>query len=172
MSSKLSVEDIESSLEERVAFRREKEAFHAQQEVHHREQREFHAAELGKLLQSLDAFRAASATAMKLAQTVAPKTATKPAAAVVQLPPPGRLMAGRLVRLVAGSQDLAEPFRPTTVAAEVNRRFASHLPKPLSARTASDVLRRMAQAGEIHLVREGRPFHEALYARKARRGGS
>jgi hypothetical protein len=73
-------------------------------------------------------------------------------------------MAGRLVwQLVSGS-DLVEPFSPSSVVEEVNRRFGSHLPKPLTARAASDFLRRLAAEGQIHLVREGRPFHEALYA--------
>ena len=125
MSSKLSVEDVLANLEERATFHREQEALHAQQETHHRDQRALHAAELEKVLQSLETFRTAASTAVDLAQTVTRKTV--PATEEPRLPPPGRLMAGRLVRMVAESPDLAEPFVPATVAAEVNRRFASQL---------------------------------------------
>jgi hypothetical protein len=165
MGSKPSFEDVEASLEKRVAFHREKEAFHSQQEGHHREQRELHAAELEKVLHSLDTFRAASARAVELAHPME-EPSPPPAAPEIELPPPNRLRASRLVWQLAGTPGhLAEPFSPTAVAEEVNRRFGSHLPKPLTARATSDVLRCMAAEGEIHLVRKGRPFHEALYAR-------
>ena len=57
------------------------------------------------------------------------------------------------------------------MAAEANRRFADHISSPIDVRTASDVLRRLLAEGEIRLVREGKPFHEALYARRSREGG-
>lgn len=164
MSSKLSVEDVLANLEERATFHREQEALHAQQETHHRDQRALHAAELEKVLQSLETFRTAASTAVDLAQTVTRKTV--PATEEPRLPPPGRLMAGRLVRMVAESPDLAEPFVPATVAAEVNRRFASQLKKPVSSRAASDILRRMRAEGRLRLVRKGIAFSEAQYARR------
>lgn len=169
MGSKLSFEEVEASLESRAAFHREKEAFHSQHEAHHREQRELHAAELEKVEKSLDAFRAASARAVELSRPVEPPT---PAAPRIELPPRNRLMASRLVWQLVSGPDLAEPFSPSTVAGEVNRRFGSHLPKPLTVRATSDVLRRLAAEGKIHLVSEGRPFHEALYARTPGRARS
>lgn len=167
MGSKRSLEEVEASLEKRVAFHREKEAFHSQQEAHHREQRELHAAELEKVQQSLEGFRAASARAVELARPVETEPVKPPTPAVleIELPPPNRLMASRLVSKLAGSPGLPEPFSPSTVAQEVNRRFGAQLPKPLTTRAASDILRRLTENGEIHLVREGRPFNEALYAR-------
>lgn len=162
MSSKLSVEDVLANLEARAAFHREQEGLHAQQEAHHRDQRVAHAAELEKVLQSLETFRTAASSAVDLAQPVARKTV--PVAEGPKLPPPGRLRAGRLVRLVAES--LEEPFVPAAVAAEANRRFASHLKKPISSRAASDVLRRMLAEGTLKLVRKGTAFHEAQYARR------
>lgn len=160
MSSKLSVEDVLANLEERAKFHREQEAFHAQKESHHRDQRAAHAAELEKVLHSLETFRTAATSAVDLAQTVA-RQSQEP-----ELPPPGRLMVGRLVRLVAESPGLAEPFAPATVAEEVSRRFASHLKKPVGSRAASDILRRMLAEGTLRLVRKGTPFHEAQYARR------
>ena len=167
MSSKMSVEEVLSELEQRATFHREREAFHAQEEVRHREERALHAAELEKVLQSLEAFRAAAATAVDLARTAAKPVPAKPAEE--PLPPPGRLIVGKLLRRVALSPSLAEPFGPSAVAAEANRRYAGRLPRPVDIRTASDVLRRMLGEGEIRLARKGKAFHEALYTRGSRR---
>lgn len=165
MSSNLSVAEVLSNLEQRVAFHREREAFHGEQEAHHQERRALHAAELEKVLQSLEAFRAVSASAVDLAVPPAPKS--MPAAVdEAKLPSSGRLMVSRLLRLAVESPDLAEPFGPTAVAAETNRRFRDHLREPVMPRTASDVLRRMLAEGELRLAHKGRALHEALYTRK------
>lgn len=164
MSSKMSVEEVLSELEQRATFHREREAFHAREEVRHREERALHAAELEKVLQSLETFRTAATSAVDLA-----RTAAKPVPAAEELPPEGRLRVGKLLRRVALSPALTEPFGPTAVAAEVNRRYAGRLPAPVDIRTASDVLRRMLADGELRLARKGKAFHEALYTRTARR---
>ena len=173
MGAKLSVEEVLANLERRAAFHREQEAFHAkqvvfhaQQEEHHREEQALHAAELQKVLQNLETFRTAAVTAVDLAQTLPPAAQPVAAAPETQLPPRNRKMVGRLIKLA--TEGLPEPFGPTEVAAEANRRFASRLPEPVGPRTASDVLRRMLAEGELQLVREGKPFQEALYARRRR----
>jgi len=163
-SSDLSVADVLASLEQRAEFHREQEAMHAQEETRHREERALHAAELAKVLQSLEAFRSVSSVATELAKPVAAAAAAKKAEKE-QLPPPGRLMVGRLLRLVV--QGLAEPFGPTAVAAEANRRFADRLRRPVGSRTASDLLRRLLAEGVIRLAQKGTAFHEALYTRRA-----
>ncbi len=164
MSLKISVEDVLSNLEQRATFHREQEAMHAQQEVHHREQRALHAAEMEKVLQSLEAFRAVAVPAVDLARPLPPPPV--PAATEADLPLPGRLMVGRLLRLAVDSPGLEEPFGPTAVAAEANRRFPDRLRQPVGPRTASDLLRRLLAEGEIELVREGKAFHEAMYRRR------
>jgi DNA-binding protein H-NS len=179
MGAKLSVEEVLANLERRAASHREQEAFHAEQvvfharqEEHHQEQQALHAAELQKVLQHLESFRSASITAVDLAQTLPP--AARPVAAIDETPLPARnrKMVGRLLKLATESPGLPEPFGPTDVAAEANRRFAGRLPGgPVGPRTTSDVLRRMLAEGEIQLIREGKPFQEALYARKKRQGG-
>lgn len=167
MSSKLSVEEVLAQLEQRAVFHREREGFHAEQEIHHRDERALHAAELEKVLKSLESFRTVSAAAVDLARPL-----PKPAPPVEEtLPASGRLMISRLLRQAVESPDLEEPFGATAVAAEANRRYAKHLKEPVGPRTASDVLRRMHAAGEIDLAREGRAFHEALYSRRPRRQG-
>jgi hypothetical protein len=172
MSVKLSVEEVLAQLEKREAFHRDQEVFHAEQDVfhgeqqvHHREQQAVHAAELEKVRQSLAAFRAAAASAVDL---VGPLEPSPPAPAGPKLPPPGRkFVSGLLQQVVA---DLQEPFSPTTVAAEANRRFKAHLREPVTARTVSDVLRRLVKEGELQLVRKGKAHHEASYRRRGRGG--
>jgi hypothetical protein len=166
MSSKRSIEEVLSNLEARAAFLHQQQAFHAQQEVHHREQREAFATEFEKVQQNLEAFRTAIASTADLATPGSVPAALDEA----ELPPPGRLMVGRLLRLVVERPGLGEPFGPTAVAAEANRRFPDRLREPVGTRAASDVLRRMLAEGELKLVRKGKASHEALY--KRRPGGS
>jgi hypothetical protein len=162
MGSEISVEQVLTNLEKRLKLHQEQEAFHARQELYHREQRELQAAEMEKVRVSLEAFRGAAPFAVDLA-----KGLPTPAPAEDEtLPPPGRLMAGRLVRLAVQRPSFAQPFGPTAVAREVNRRFASRLRKPVGERMVSNVLRRMLAEGEIELAREGKAFHEALYTRR------
>jgi hypothetical protein len=158
MSPKLSVEELLSTLEQRAASLREEEALHARQETHHREQRALVVAELEKVTQNLEALQTVVAATADLVKTAKP-------AAVPALPPPGRLMVGKLLRLVVEEGGLKEPFSPAAVAAEANRRFADRLREPVSSRTASDSLRRMLAEGRIRLAREGRGPHGALYTR-------
>lgn len=168
MGLKLSVEEVLANLEARAAFHRDQEAlhrdqeaFHAQQEVYHRGQQALHRAEQEKVLKDLETFRT-------VAGSVAAQPAPKPEAA--ELPPPGRKMVGRLVKLTAESPDLQEPFGPAAVAAETSRRFADHLREPVGSRTASDVLRRLLAEGQLQLVRKGTAKREALYKRRPRAG--
>lgn len=158
MSSKLSVEELLSALEQRAISLREEEVVHARQEAHHREQRAFLAAELEKVTQNLEALRSVVSATADLVKGAKP-------AAVPDLPPPGRLMVGKLLRMVVGDAGLQEPFGPAAVAAEVNRRFADRLRQPIDPRTASDVLRRMLAEGRIRLAREGKGPKGALYTR-------
>jgi hypothetical protein len=170
MSAKLSVEDVVANLEARAAFHGEQEALHAQQEIHHREQRALHAAELEKVRQHLETFRAAAAPALELARIpVAPPPPPPPPPEV--RPSSGRLMMSRLVRHVVQSQPGGEPFTATAVAAEVNRLYASHLKRPVGPRTVADVLRRLVNEGVLQAMSEGTAYHETRYTRGARQGG-
>ena len=167
MESAISIGDVLSRLEERAGFHREQEALHAQQEAHHREQRSFHAGEREKLEQNLEAFRSAAAAAVDLAGSLPTVRPAEPAAIPEQdLPSPGRLMAGRLVKIVVQGRAAGEPFGPRDVAEEANRRFADRLPQPIGSRAASDVLRRLLAEGRIERVRPGKASHEALYVKK------
>jgi hypothetical protein len=166
MSSKLSVADILANLESRAALHRDREAFHAGQEEQHREERERHAAELERVLHNLDAFRTASASAVELAQQPLAQEPETPAPQV-DSPVTGKLMVSRAIRAVVAGWKEGEPFGASTVAAEVNRRFADRLRRPVGPRATSDVLRRMARARQIRQVRPGKALAEGLYVREA-----
>jgi hypothetical protein len=55
-------------------------------------------------------------------------------------------------------------FGATAVAQEIHQRFGRRLHRPPDSRTVSVTLRRLNTMRRIYLVREGRAFHEALYA--------
>jgi hypothetical protein len=177
MSSKRSVAEILASLEGREVFHGEREVFHAGQEVHHRDQRAVHAAELEKVRQRLAAFREAAASAVEIVdqpmvdqpqeETRAPVTTAVSPEVMSKLS--GRLIPSRIVRAVIASLPADEPFGPTLVASETNRRHAATLRRPLDTRTISDILRRMRAEGLLHLVQGGKAFHEALYAKGPRK---
>ena len=174
MSAKLSIEKVVSNLEHREVFLRQQQAFHAQQEIHHRDRRAAYDAELETVLKSLEVFRAALALAEDPAlEDLTQLSAPVPAALdEATLPPPNRLMVSRLLRLVVETPGLLEePFGPTAVAAEVNRRFPNRLKEPVGPRPASDVLRRMLAEGDLQRVRKGKASHEALYRRTPTRSG-
>jgi len=164
MSAKLSVEEVLANLEQRAVFHREQEALHAQTAAHHQAEQALHAAELAKVLQSLEAFRAVASAAVDLAQPV--PVPPDPSAEIQEadLPPPGRLMVSRLIRLVVERPGLAEPFGAS--AAEINRRFAARLREPVQTPTVSNVLRRMLDEGRLRIAQKGKAFHEALYVRR------
>ena len=165
MSSKLSVAQVVSNLEARLAFHRQQEAFHAQQEVHHREQRTVHATEMEKVQARLETFRSAAESLEDLAE--APVPGQKPKAEAPDFGP-DQPKATRVIRAVVESYGEGERFGANAVAAEVNRRHPDKLDAPVDARTVSVVLRRMRSERKIHLVRPGRAHFEALYSRGPR----
>ena len=162
MSVELSLQQILANLEARIAFHREREAAAAQQEAVFREQRTAHAAELEALTRNLEALKAATATAVELASR------PTPASAPFLGPDPDagrRLKLPRMVARVLEGMSAGEPFGTAAVTAELNRRYRERLRRPVPARLVSIVLRRMLDAGSLRSIREGRPHHEALYAR-------
>jgi hypothetical protein len=159
MSTKLSVAEILANLEKKLAFHREQEAFHIQQEEHHREQRAVHTAEIENVAQHLEAFKAVALPAAELAT---PPPAPPPLEETDLGPRP---LLSKLITRVAISWPSGEPMTPSSVAAEVNRRYPTKLKRRVDARLASVTLRRLRDTGQLHLVREGKAHHEAVYSR-------
>jgi len=160
MASPTSLESIVSRLEAQIAFDEEREAFHAGQEAFHREQRSLFAAELEKLKGTLEAFKTAAVTAAEL---------TTRAAAFS--PPPPSLDIGRkpsltrMIRRILETRPAGDVFGTNFITAEINRHYRERLRRPVKEKIVSITLKRLQRQGELRQVREGRPHHEALYAR-------
>jgi len=169
MSTALSVAEILAKLEQRLAHHQQQADFHAQQEVHHREQNAFHLAELKTVRERFEAFKA---TALPAAELVGPDTA--PPQPVKEEVEDDREFIGKRIlvsRLVArAAERMAEgvTFGARQVAVEINRRYKDKLGRSVDARAVSVTLRRLQAAGRLHLVREGRSNHEALYTKPPR----
>jgi hypothetical protein len=161
MSKNLSVEQMLANLEARIASLRERRAFHAGQEAHHREQLALHDAELQKVLERFEAFKAAAEAAAEVAQPPVP-------AAPPEEPIPtfgNRPMVSRLVARVVESWPAGEEIGAKAVAAEVNRRYREALKKPVTPEMVSVTLRRLRNARRIQQVRPGKALFEAVYVR-------
>ena len=161
MSSELLLSQILANMEAQIASVREREAFHAEQEGFHREQRTAKAAELAAILQSYEALKAAVGPAVEIASRFAPAATPPPPREQV---PNGTKFHGKLVERVVESLPAGEVFNASRVAGEIGRRYI--LRKPIDPRVVSNALRRLLDAGEIHLAQKGVPHHEALYTKK------
>ena len=156
------------ALEEQLAFHREEAEKHKQQEELHREQGSRHSAELARLSEQYETFKAALLAvgpALRLAEDVERQKPAPPPA-----PPDDRDLGpkpkpSQAVDRVLASWPTDTPIGARTVAAEVNRRFAGKF-RRFNSRLAGTYLRRRCEAGRLQEIREGRPFAEALY-RKA-----
>lgn len=165
MKSNRTIAEVVASLESQLAFYREKEELHAGHEAFHREQRTLYGTEREKIERNLEAFGAAAASALDLAE----KTLTSPSQAEqgADLGSASNPRLGKMVELLIADKGPDERFGPVGLAQEVNRRFGQRLRRPVDARQISVVLRRLDRLGRIQLVRKGRPHWEALYGRVA-----
>jgi hypothetical protein len=169
MSTAFSVAEVLDKLEKRLAHHRERADFHAQQEIHHRERSAFHLAELERVSQHFEAFKATALTAADLAGELA-----APAPPAKEEPEDDREFIGKRVqaaKLVARVVDRivgGATFGAAQVAAEVNRRYRDLLRRPVDARAVSVTLRRLRDAGRLRLVRAAKANQEGLYVKAAK----
>ena len=167
MPTSRSVDEILEKLEEQVAFHAERESFHAAQEAIHAEQRSSHAAALEEARSRLEAFRAATAGAIELAdRDTPPRPRGLPNLDEEDLGSASQPKVGRMISLLLEAKEPDERFGPIGLSAEVNERFKGRLRRAVNVAQVSVVLRRLHQRGLIQLVRPGRPYLEALYARE------
>lgn len=159
MSGRLSVGEILANLESQLALHRDRAALHVEQEAFHREQKELHAAELERVSQHYEAFKAAASTIEHIVRAPEPKPADDR-----DLGAKPRL--GKVLDRVVDSWQAGVPFGPSAVAAEANRRFAGKLRRAIDGRAVSTFLRRRRDLGLVDEVQEGRPFKEALYSKR------
>jgi hypothetical protein len=169
MSTALSVAEILAKLEQRIAHHQQQADFHAQQEIHHREQNAFHLAELKKVIDHFEAFKATALPAAELAgEGAAPPQPVKEEVEDDREFIGKRILVSRLVARVAEHMAEGVTFGARQVAVEINRRYKDKLGRSVDARAVSVTLRRLQAAGRLRLVREGRSNHEALYTKPSR----
>ncbi|HYU31801.1 MAG TPA: hypothetical protein VEW48_06535 [Thermoanaerobaculia bacterium] len=162
MRQEMSVSKLLTELEACVKHHESQEAHHAEREVHHREQRATHAAELATARERLEAYR----TAAEAAGELVARSRIPPATPKDDLPPGASVRVSKLAARVVETKDPTETFGGASIAREVNQRYGKRLRRPAQARTVATALRRMAAAGRIQQVEEGRAHHEALYTRE------
>jgi hypothetical protein len=170
MSTAYSVAQVLEKLEKRIAFHREQADHHAQREIHHREQNAHHLAELKRVTEHFEAFKATALTAAELAAEAAvpPLPVQQPVDDDRDLV--GKeIQASKLVARVVDRMPEDATFGAKQVAAETNRRYRDKLSRRLDARDVSVTLRRLRDAGRLREVREGRSNYEALYTKASRR---
>ena len=165
MSTHLSVAEIFRKLEERMKLHQEQADFHARQEALHREQGAFHTAELQKISERFEAFKATALDAAELAQETSALPEVAGEEEDLRDLVGKRLMMSKLVGRVVNRMGEGETFGATRVAEEINRRYGTHLRRPVGARAVSVTLRRLRDAGRIHAVREGKAAQESIYER-------
>jgi hypothetical protein len=157
MSSDLSVAQMLADLEAQVGHLEGQEAFHAQQEVFHREQRALRAGELTMIRERYEAFRTAAAAAGEVVRRLKVEGADETA-------PPATI--SKMIGRILDAKAAGEKVTPSAMAQEVNETFGKRLRRPVSGRTVSVALSRMADLGRLQLVRKGKAFHEAIYAKR------
>lgn len=157
MSTKRSVTGILGDLESEIARLEKEEAFHAQQEAAHREKRAASAKKLALVRERYEAFRSASAAVEEVVPAgAAPVEDSKAPTSVI-----------RQVAQIVAAKAPDEPFTPSALVAELSQRS----PKLAAGnRNVSAALRRLAREGSVRVVEEGKPYHEAVYARGGARG--
>jgi hypothetical protein len=160
MSRELPVASILKELQARIGHHQGREAFHAEQVAFHQQQRERHAAELQTARERFEAFQAAADAAGELVARPREEKAVDDSIPAGK----GAVLSKLAARVVAAKGPL-ERFGAKDVTREIRERYGARLDRKIDSRTIAAKLRRMARAGKIHLVREGRALYEALYTK-------
>jgi hypothetical protein len=166
MNTDVSIAQVLSELQAQLAHHESQEALHAQQEVFHREQRALHAEGLVRVRERYETFKAGVTAAGEIFAELPPLAPPVPPP-VESDPDEGRrpTVAKLVLRLVSG-KTVDETFTPSSVAEELNRRFAAKMRRSFDSRGVSVYLRRLLAEGDLRLVRKGGAAHEAAYARR------
>lgn len=164
MSTSLSLHQMLTQLETRIADHRAQLAFHAGRQQFHEEQKALHEAELQSALERYETLRTASQAAGQFLDQPRPGAAP-PAIPEVEIDPrKGSL--SRMIATVLEARGPGEVFGPNAVTEEIRRRWGAKLRRKVDPRSVSATLRRWATAGRLEVAREGRAHYETLYTRK------
>lgn len=167
MGKGLSVTQMLAQLEAKIALHREQQAFHEKQEELHRQQKTQHAADLGKAIESYEAFRNATAgvgQVLEIGEPASPSPTGPAPDEVLDLPSTGSL--SPLIARIVQDKRPGETFGPAAVTQELNERWGTRLHGRVERGTVSATLRRWANAGRLKRVRDGWAHAESLYTRR------
>ena len=159
MSRQLSIERVLAELKERIAEHRRKAAYHAEKEAFHQKEKVRHTEELQTVLERFETFQVAADAVTEL---VARPREEK--AADDSIPAGKGAVLSKLVERVVGAKGPIEPFGAADITREIRERFGARLGRKIDVRAVAAKLRRLARARQIHQLREGRAYHEALYS--------
>ena len=135
----------------------------------HAEQKGVHEAGHRNAIERYEAFKAASASIGDMLVDVKP-AAPPPPPPVEDVEPGDWRWLSRLLSRVIERKAADEVFGASALIKEIQQRWGPKLRHRIQPRSVSATLRRWAAMGQIHLVRDGRSYHESLYTR-ARRAG-
>src|SRR6185436_17032221 len=116
-------------------------------------------------LERFATFEAAADAAGELVTRARQARKEKEKTAVDDSIPTGKNILSKLVDRIVFAKDLEETFGARDVAREIVERYGTRLKRKIDVRSVGAKLRRMARIRQIHLIREGRSFHESLYRR-------
>lgn len=165
MGPKLSIDETLAYLESQIAHHRTQLELHAKQEVFHAAQKVVHEAEVAKAVERFNLLKAASEALGDMVVDTKPAVPA-PAPPPADVPTSGWRWLSRLMTLVLEGKAPDEVFGPSSLADEIIERWGAKLRHDVDPRSVSATLRRWAAEGEIHQVREGRAYHEALYTKQ------
>lgn len=165
MSASLSLHQMLTQLESRIADHRAKLAYHAGRQQFHEEQKALHEAELQSAMERYETLRTASQAAGQYLEQPPPGAAA-PAGPEIDLDSRKRTLS-RLIAVVVDARSPGEVFGPSAVTEEIRQRWGAKLRRKIDPRSVSATLRRWAAAGRLEVAREGRAHHETLYSRPA-----
>lgn len=163
MSASLSLHQMLTQLETRIADHRAQLAFHASQQQFHEEQKALHEVELQSAIERYETLRTASQAAGQYLDQPRPGAPPSPAPEIDIDPRKGSL--SRMIAIVLETREPGEVFGARAVTAEIRRRWGAKLRRKVDPRSIGATLRRWAAAGKLEVHREGRAHYEALYSR-------
>jgi len=161
MKDTMSLAEVRARLEKQIAFHREREVFHAAEKAKHDEEQARHAAALEQLTQRYEAFTAAVALVEPVLGLTEAEAKAQRDDDLGDHPAPRQAIVRVIDDWAAGAT-----FGASHVAAEVNRRFAGKLRRPVISRAVSPFLRRRHSQGFLACVRPGGPASEGLYRKE------
>jgi hypothetical protein len=175
MSRSIPLEAVLADIEKQIDFCEEKKSFHAAQVSFHAERQGFHqeqldgfAADLEKLRQQREAFRAAAESVREGIGRRAPGATEPRPFSLEELErfryPSGGLRFTALVRKLVEERSPNEVFGRTEIARALHVAIGGKPPKP-SLSKVSMALLRLAEEGTVKTVRKGSYGKEALYRR-------